>query len=318
MNSDNRQVCVLRQEAKNLATATENKTVAGEENKATNPQLSAQDARITQYEWKSKKRGLLQSTIDLRKYHLGKLLEDGADLNDPETVETVLATRNYETPTKWLRVQAYRSYCKMFSIQWEPIKVNYQPKMPYIPTQEECQIFIAGLSRTLSIFCRVLFETGARRGEACKIERTDINEESSTAAINHPEKGSNARMIRVSRECIDLLKTLSRKHGTYIFNPNPKAYDASFCRQRRRIAEKTGKPQFLKIHFHTFRHVRATLDIHNNVPIQEIQQNLGHRYLANTEKYTHWNKQLYLERNDRYCFSSVSTDEEAGKLIETG
>jgi hypothetical protein len=109
-----RQVYAILQEAKNLNTATEAKTVVGE--------ASTLDPRITQYEWKCKKRGLKQNTVDLRKYHLNKLVNDGADLSSPDSVETVLATKDYPTATKWLVVNAYRSYTKMFNIQWEPIR----------------------------------------------------------------------------------------------------------------------------------------------------------------------------------------------------
>jgi integrase len=289
-----------------LTTATEIKTVAGEE------------GRIAQYEWKCRKRGLQQNTIELRKYHLARLVEKGADLNNPETVETVLAINEYPIATKWLLVNAYRSYCRMFNVQWEPIKVKYQPKMPYIPTQEECHIFIGGLSRTVSILCRLLLETGCRIGEAHKIEWTDINEENCTIAINHPEKNSNARIIRVTRDLIDLLKLLSRNHGNHVFNPTIGAYDGVFYRQRKRIAEKNGKPQLLKIHFHTFRHVRASIDCLNGIPLIEVKETLGHKSILNTEKYVHWNKQLYQQKNDRYLSASVSTDEEAGQLIEAG
>jgi integrase len=177
--------------------ATELKTVAGDE------------GRIAQYEWKCKKRGLQQNTIGLRKYHLNNLIKDGADLNDTESVETVLALKDYPTATKWLVVNVYHSYCKMFGIQWEKLKVKYQPKMPYIPKEQECLIFIGALSgKTVSIVCRTLFETGCRIGELHQIERTDVNEESCVITIQHPEKNSNPRPVKVSAELIGLLKTL--------------------------------------------------------------------------------------------------------------
>ena len=309
---DGRQVCVaLARGTKNLGSATEIKTVVGEENSI--------DARITQYEWKCKKRGLQQNTIDLRKYHLNRLVKDGADLSIPDSVEAVLATKDYPTATKWLLVNAYRSYTKMFSIQWEPIRIKYQPKVTWLPTQEECLIFIGGLTKTLSIFCRVLYETGARRGEACKIEWSDIDTERHTIAINHPEKGSNPRVNRVSKECIELLNSMRRrKDSNYVFAPNPNAYGQSFYCQRRRIADINGKQLFLKIHFHTFRHVRGTLDTRNGVPLMEVKERLGHRYLANTEKYIHWKNEYYHTEDDKFYSTSASTDEEADKLIENG
>jgi integrase len=291
--------------------STTEQTVVGE--------VSTLDPRITQYEWKCKKRGLQQNTIDLRKYHLNKLVKDGADLNNPDNVEEVLATKEYPTATKWLLVNTYRSYTKMFNIQWEPIRIKYQPKIPWLPTQEDCLIFIGALTKTLSIFCRVLYETGARRGEACKIEWGDIDAERHTIAINHPEKGSNPRVLRVSKDCIDLVNGMhKRKNDSYVFNPNPNAYGTSFYRRRRKIADINGKPQFLKIHFHTFRHVRGTLDVRDGVPLLEVKERLGHRYIANTEKYVHWKSQYYHEEDNKFYSASVSTDEEADKLIENG
>lgn len=38
----------------------------------------------------------------------------------------------------------------------------------------------------------------------------------------------------------------------------------------------------------------------------------------NTEKYVHWNQQLYHERNDRYNFAAASTIEQVQPLIENG
>jgi integrase len=304
------QICV--EETKNLA-ATELKTVAGE-----SKQLAQIDARILQYEWKCKKRNLGTETIKKRKELLARLIRAGGNLADPETIEETLANGNYTPSIKLQLVNVYRSYCKMFNIQWLPIKVRYEPKVPYMPTEEECKVFIAGFSKVTSIFCRVLYETGARCGEACKIEWTDINEENNTIAINHPLKGSNARLNRVSPECINLLKTLRKKHGKYVFNPNPRALHSSFRLQRHKLAAKLGRPQLLKIHFHTFRHVRGTMDVHNHIPLYEVKENLGHKCITNTEKYIHFNRQLFHEKSDRYHFAAVSTVEDAGKLIENG
>jgi integrase len=297
-----------KQEAENIMSyATELKTVAGDE------------GRIAQYEWKCKKRGLQQNTIGIRKYHLSNLAKNGADLNNPDSVETVLATKDYPTATKWLMVEAYQSYYKMFGVQWEKIKVRYQPKMPYIPTEQDSYLFIGALSgKTISIVCRTLFETGCRIGELHQIERTDVDEENCRITIQHPEKGSDPRPLTVPAELIGLLKTLPLTYGNNLFNPTKGSYDGAFYRQRKRVADRLGKPQFLKIHFHTFRHARASIDIANGVPLFEVKKNLGHKSILNTEKYVHWNKQLYHEKNDRYYFASVSSDEEAGKLIEAG
>jgi hypothetical protein len=159
------------QEAKNMNPETETKTVSGDMTQ----QLKMKDARIAQYAWKCKLKGLQENTIERRSYILQKLVNDGADLNEPTTVETVLAVKNYPTPTKWLMVHTYRSYCKAYHIDWEPVRVKYKPKMPYIATQQECMIFFAAMPRKLMVFCRLLFETGCRSGEAVQMEWQDIS-----------------------------------------------------------------------------------------------------------------------------------------------
>jgi integrase len=289
-----------------MATATETKTVAREI-----------DARVLQYEWKCRKKQLSENTIERRKYYLTRLLRDGANIDDPDSVEEALATK-YTMSVRWTMVIAYRSYTKLFGIPWEPVKVKYEPKMPYIPTEEECMVFIAALPKVLMVLCRLLFETGARIGEALKIEWCDIDTENCKIVIQHPEKGSNPRAIRVPRECIDLLMTMPKKYGSHVFCPKPRAYNGFFNRQRQIVAVKLNKPQFLKIHFHSFRHIRGTLDVHNHVPLFEVKEKLGHKCITNTEKYIHWNRQLYNEKSDRYHFAAVSTVEDAGKLIENG
>jgi len=276
------------------------------------------EALLAQFEWKSLKRGIQKNTIETRKCHLKALLRDGADLNNPDSVETTLAVKNYSVPKRWCLVHTYRVYCKLFNIQWEPIRVKYQPPIPYMPTEEQAKIFIAALPKTLNVFCAALFETGARKGELSQVEWTDINPESCSVSINHPEKGSNPRTVKVSKECIDLLMSLPKKHGVYVFNPKSDSLDGCFVRQRQRVATKLQKPEFLKIHFHTFRHMRGTLDVHNHVPLFEVKEKLGHKYIANTEKYVHWNRQLYYEKSDRYHFAATSKIEQAQALIETG
>jgi integrase len=281
-------------------------------------QLQFKDPRIAQYAWKCKLRGLEENTIERRCYLLQRLVNDGADLNQPTTVETLLAVKNYPTPTKWLMVNTYRVYCKAYHIDWEPVHVKYKPKMPYIPTQEECVNFLAALPPKLMVFCRLLFETGCRSGEAVQIEWQDISMENSTVKIAHPEKGSNERMVKVSRELCQLIDNLPRKYGLYVFNPKIRTWLAMFQTQRRKIAAKFNKPEWLKLHFHSFRHIRGTYDIINGIPLYEVKDKLGHACISNTDKYVHWAKQLCPGRDNRYYTLTTATDEEADRALEAG
>lgn len=168
------------------------------------------------------------------------------------------------------------------------------------------------------VFCRLLYETGARGGEAVKIEWQHINRENYTIHIAYPEKGSNERTVKVSRELINQIDSLPRKYGVHIFNPKLNTLRSSFMTQRKRISQKFDMPELEKIHMHTFRHIRGTFDVLNGVPLYEVKDKLGHKCITNTDKYVHWSKELCPERDDKYYTQSVATDEEADKLIEAG
>lgn len=99
------------------------------------------------------------------------------------------------------------------------MKVRYEPKQPFIPLESEIDQFIARCGKRTATFLQVLKDTGARAGEACKLNWTDINMENCTISINNPEKGSRSRTVKVSAKTIAMLNALPKKHGEHIFNP---------------------------------------------------------------------------------------------------
>jgi len=293
-------------EAKNLATATENKTVAGES--------PTQQGRIVDYAWKLKKRGLAEKTIAMRTYRLDRLVKKGCDLDNPETVETMLATEEHTPANKKEYVAAYRSFTKVFNIPWTPIKVRYEPKQPFIPLESEIDQLIARCGKRTATFLQVLKDTGARSGEAAKLQWTDVNSCNNTISINNPEKGSRSRTVKVSAKTISMINAISKKYGKYIFNPRVQAIQDSFDRSRRKLARTLQNPRLLQIHFHSLRHFKATMEFHRTRNILYVKQLLGHKRLENTEIYTH----LIEFENDEFHSATARTIEEAKQLIETG
>ena len=85
-------------------------------------------------------------------------------------------------------VSAYRSFTKTVKIIWDPIKVKYEPKQPFIPTGEEISALIHASGKRLATFLQVLADTGAEVGEICQLQFTDVNVKNLTIAINNPEK----------------------------------------------------------------------------------------------------------------------------------
>jgi integrase len=51
---------------------------------------------------------------------------------------------------------------------------------------------------------------------------------------------------------------------------------SSFFMQRRRAAKKLGDPAIPKVHFHSFRHWKATYEYHRTKDLIHVQDMLGH------------------------------------------
>jgi len=299
-----RQICAL--EAKNLVSQAEIKTVCvGEKNS------------LLEYAWRQKKKGLAENTIALRCYILGALQQKGANLNNPDSVETILATEpeyNQKNTKKYQAVKAYVSYTKTMKILWEPIQVKYEAKQAWIPTHEEFLLFLNAAGRRLGPFLQVAYDTGARVGEICMLKWTDINTENHTISINNPEKNSRSRTIKVTEKTIVRLLTLSKKYDPYIFNPNPAVIRSTFDRLRQRLAREHNNPRLKQMHLHLFRYNFAHSLIKRGKHEKEVQQKLGHKSLSSTDRYTNT---VVFNEND-YETARATTVEGAEKLRQEG
>ena len=82
-----------------------------------------------------------------------------------------------------------------------------------------------------------------------------------------------------------------------------------------KTSEKLGNPRILQIHFHTFRHWRATMEYHRTKDILKVMRLLEHKNIANTLIYT---QLVEFEDDDRYCTAVANNVQDARKLLETG
>ena len=193
-------VCAILMEAKNMAETSTKQVDAGK-------------GEIVAFAWTLKKKGLKENTIKLRVWNLEWLLRKGANLADPSSVETVLCNENMTASMKYSAVAAYKSYCKVNHILWEePLKVDYQPREPFIPTTSEVNALIHGGGKVTSTLLEVAAKTGARVGEICRLKWRDVDFEKRTISVNDPEKGSNTRTIPVPEKTISMLNSLSKRY----------------------------------------------------------------------------------------------------------
>ncbi len=275
---------------------------------------------LVDYAWKMKKRGLAEETIKHRIYRLNVLIRKGADLQSPDSVETILATEPWKPANKSFFVRAYQSFTKTYSIPWTPIRVKCESKQPFIPLESEIDQLIAKCGKRTATFLQVLKDTGARCGEIKSLKWTDIDDPKRAIRINDPEKGSNSRTVQVTPKTIAMLNALP-KRSIYVFSPvgtekppRIRSMQSIFARQRNNLAVKIQNPRLKQIHFHTLRHWKATMEYAKTRDILHVKWLLGHKILENTEVYTH----LVDFATDDYIVRRPKFTKEEDELIEAG
>ena len=244
------------------------------------------------------------------------LLKLDADLFDPESTKAALAKSTIKNSTKQLVICELQSWFDFNDIYWKAPKYCIESEIPYIPTEAEIDQLIAGLGKKTSVFCQVLKDTGARSGEASQLHWDNIDFYRSKVTIK-AEKGSNSRILPLTTKTIEMLCKLPRTKKTIFSNAN--FMRSNFFIQRRKLADRTATPNFLKIHFHTFRHWKATMEQHRTKDPWHVKMTMGHKSITSTEKYIHIEKMLYDEdTNDQFTVKVADSMEEAVKLMEVG
>ena len=111
-----------------------------------------------------------------------------------------------------------------------------------------------------------------------------------------------------------MLAALPKKNQNVFGKANCNYMENQFVVTRKRIANKLQNPRIMQIHFHTFRHWKATMEYHKTRDILHIMNLLGHRNIESTLVYT----QLISFESDEYYSAVAKTVDEARKLLEEG
>jgi integrase len=269
---------------------------------------------IINFVWQLKKDGLSETTIRNYSKSLGALIKKGAILSESESIKDVLASSTWSNSTRAVIAAAYTKYLHLNNLTWKPPRYEMCRRLPFIPLEQELDELIACTGKKMSVILQTLKETACRIGEALHIEWSDIDVEKRTIAINHPEKHGNVRAVRVSEKLLAMLSVIPRDKPT-ILGTSLQVARNSFNAQRRHAAKKLGNPRILQIHFHTFRHWKATMEYHRTKDILHVMRLLGHKSIANTLIYT---QLVEFEEDDKYCTAIADSIQEARQLLETG
>ena len=239
------------------------------------------------------------------------------NIQEPEQIKETLATLKWRDSTKSSVAQICDAYINYIGKTWERPKYNKAYGIPFIPTEQEIDSLIsAGTAKTATLL-QLLKETGARIGEVAKIEWIDIDFERRAITINKPEKRSNARILPMSVKLSAMLNNLPKK-GDKVFQTTKHGLRTTFETLRGRTAIKLNNTRLNKIHLHTFRHWKGTIEYHKTKDIIHVMKILGHKSIRSTMTYINIEQALYLADSDEWVCKTAITIKEATELIETG
>jgi integrase len=313
-NNNGRQVCVPSQRSKNLTEINPQKIgLAGATAK---PDVLG---KLVQYAAWMERQRYSKATIKLNLSCLRALLAKEADLLEPENVKEFIAkTKSWGESRKRNIITAYNLFLNLNGQHWEKPECHVEPKFPFIP-KEEIDALIAGCGKKTSMFLQLLKEIAMRSGEARRIQWVDVDCQKNIITLNTPEKGSNPRIWRVSSQLVAMLNTLPRKNQRIFGSSSVESMKSTYCKTRKRIAEKLQNPRLLRISFHTLRHWKATMEYHKTKDPFYVKQFLGHKCLKNTEIYINIEHTLFeAGADDQFTVRIAEKPEEIKELLEAG
>jgi len=301
-----RQICVIQKEAKNLDSATEIKTVAGDLDRL------PQDARglITKFMAYLEREGYSEgigypATIK-------HLVKDGANLLDPENVKTIIARQKWKDSVKMLATYAYDAFCKMQGIQCNMPTYRQGETTLYIHNEKDLDILISVASRRMATYLQCLKETFADPGEILRLEWIDLKD--NVLSINHPVKGHLPGKYQLSPRLTAMLNALPRTDKR-IFPMTYACAEDCLKKLRKRAAAKFQNPVLLSISFKSYRHWGGSMLAHiTNGNVLMIKKMLRHKSIQNTMKYIHT---IEFKEED-YEETVATTPEEVRQLGKAG
>jgi integrase len=294
-----------------LDTATETKTVAGEEN----PDVKG---KLVQFAFYMQKEGMANSTV-LSFGRAMRRLAKISNLNEPESVKEALAKLNITENTKVSYCVAYSAFLRFLGRTWKMPKYTYRQTLPeFIPMEEEIDQLIAGVGRKVATLLQLMKETGMRLGECLSLTWASVNFKSNVVTLTVAEKHSLPRVFRVSSNLISMLGNLPKQNNEVFGRMTVGTATVCLLRGRKKVAIKVGNPRMAKIHHHLIRHWFGTMEYHKTHDIDHVRRMLGHRSVLNTQIYINMEQTLFTTKSDDYHAKGASTIEEACNLIEVG
>ncbi len=194
----------------------------------------------------------------------------------------------------------------------------YDDREMFVPSPEMVMRFVYRVrSIRLRAMIMIAVETGASASEVFGLRWRDVNFASRTLTV-HGVKGHATLAYPMSDGLISVLMLLERgASDARIFShiSDPKYINDSIIDYRRRLARETGNPDFLKIHFHTFRHFAISWHYFKTKDIVATRIFARHHSVSVTERYVHIVRS-WISENEYDVVYAESKDELSKYLSE--
>jgi len=191
--------------------------------------------------------------------------------------------------------------------------------MPKIPQEAQIDCIIAHASKKLATAISMSKDTGLRPIELMRLKLRDVDLEKG-AVYPTTAKGGSPRVLKIQNTTLNMLNkyVASKQIGISdnLFGKwDSDAYGARFRCSRNNLAKKLGDEAIKGIRLYDLRHFFATMLYKKTKDILFVSQQLGHRNIRNTMKYT---QLLQFDDADAYTTRVAQTVEQDRELIENG
>jgi len=262
-----------------------------------------------------KNQGYAESTL----YGISKklrLLARNVDLADSDGVLGFIASRRSPN-TKNLLANAYVHFANYYGIEFEKPRYGDVESPIKVPLEENLD-YIIKTTRSLKrkVAFGILKDTGIRPIELHDLTLENVDLEQGLIHIQSAKRG-NPRSLKLKSETLANLKLLLGKTKPQLKQrlfAEPERLAKNWREERLRAYGETGNLELLKIRLYDLRHFYATRLYHSTRDILRVKNDLGHRSIQNTLRYTH----IVNFKDDEYHSATAKTVEEACKLIESG
>jgi len=257
--------------------------------------------------WLLRNKKIKETTIERKLKAIKTLAKNNIDLNDPCEITTFLNTT--ELKAKGIIRDSAQDYLRFkgLNVVLPKYKKEFGTEM-YVPNPSMVRQFLYRI-RNVELRTKVLMavETGASAKEICGLTWENVNLVNRTITIIGV-KGHKSKPYEISEELLTLLMQIPRSETKVFKTHRERHLNDNIIDYRKRLAKETGNTDFLKIHFHTFRHYAISWKYFKCKDLVETQRFARHCNVNNTTKYIHIVKSWVKENEFETVYAETKED----------